>query len=411
MLSIFLSAFVLVVEASTPEQLKADLDRWRPLRRGGTAPQISQAEITRAFAGEIVAGIEVVENIKAGKGYAIGVFDVPIGRLWRGVCDEDHHAGALKVDRSEIVEGAARADGRTLFQYLDVPIVSDRWWLVQLSFNERLYGVSQSRAWELSWVDRQGDGALKNRLGPRYTGKGVGVAWTKGAWLLIDLGNGRTFIEYHTWSDPGGRYPSALRRGSPPARFATISRPWSRSVRGTHRPVQSPSTSPTDPRWIKRLARWLGRRYALRERSSRMIGILVATYGGIGRSLLETAVDLVGQPAQSATTVTLSDDMDQATAWEQLVAAADAADQGEGVLILVDMFGSTSSTLALSLLADRNVEVLTGVNLAMVLRALLNRKDTTLKTLSEDVLNYGRRNVTSSATWLSVGGDEQGNEP
>ena len=142
-----------------------------------------------------------------------------------------------------------------------------------------------------------------------------------------------------------------------------------------------------------------------------MIGILVATYGGIGRSLLETAVDLVGQPAQSATTVTLSDDMDQATAWEQLVAAADAADQGEGVLILVDMFGSTSSTLALSLLADRNVEVLTGVNLAMVLRALLNRKDTTLKTLSEDVLGYGRRNVTSSATWLSVGGDEQGNEP
>ena len=142
-----------------------------------------------------------------------------------------------------------------------------------------------------------------------------------------------------------------------------------------------------------------------------MIGILVATYGGIGRSLLETAVDLVGQPVQSATTVTLSDDMDQATAWEQLVAAADAADQGEGVLILVDMFGSTSSTLALSLLADRNVEVLTGVNLAMVLRALLNRKDTTLKNLSEDVLNYGRRNVTSSATWLSVGGDEQGNEP
>ena len=104
------------------------------------------------------------------------------------------------------------------------------------------------------------------------------------------------------------------------------------------------------------------------------------------------------------------DDLDQATAWDHLVAAADATDQGEGVLILVDMFGSTSSTLALSLLADRNVEVLTGVNLAMVLRALLNRKETTLKSLSEDVLNYGRRNVTSSATWLSTGDDKQGIE-
>ena len=216
MLSVFLSVFVLAVEASTPEQIKADLDRWRPLRRGGTAPQISQDEITRAFTGEIVAGVEVVENIKAGKGYAIGVFDVPIGRIWRGVCDEDHHAGALKVDRSEVVEGAARADDRTLFQYLDVPIVSDRWWLVQLSFNEHLYTASQSRAWELSWVDRQGDTALRTRLGPRYTGKGVGVAWTKGAWLLIDLGNGRTFIEYHTWSDPGGKVPVG-----PATRFAT----------------------------------------------------------------------------------------------------------------------------------------------------------------------------------------------
>ena len=133
----------------------------------------------------------------------------------------------------------------------------------------------------------------------------------------------------------------------------------------------------------------------------------------MARSLLETAVEeTVGQPAQSATTVTLSDDMDQATAWEQLVAAADAADQGEGVLILVDMFGSTSSTLALSLLADRNVEVLTGVNLAMVLRALLNRKDTTLKTLSEDVLNPTGAETSPARPHGSVSeATNKGNEP
>jgi len=216
MLTVFLSALVLTVGATTPEELKTDLDRWRPMRPGGTAPKISLSEIKNAFGGEIVAGIEVVENIKAGKGYAIGVFNVPISKVWRGVCDEDHHAGSLKVSRSETVEGQPRAHGHTLYQFLDVPIVSDRWWLVQMSFNDRLFASSGSRAWELSWVDRQQDQALKQRLGADYTRKGVGVAWTKGAWLMVDLGNGKTFVEYHTWSDPGGKVPVG-----PATRFAT----------------------------------------------------------------------------------------------------------------------------------------------------------------------------------------------
>ena len=141
-----------------------------------------------------------------------------------------------------------------------------------------------------------------------------------------------------------------------------------------------------------------------------MVGILIATYGEIGRSLLDTAVDLVGEPATAVETISLSDDQDRAKAWDSIVSAAENVDSGQGVLLMVDMFGSTSSTLALGLLADRNVEVLTGVNLAMVLRALLNRKDADLKSLSEDVLSYGRRNVTSSATWLSSGAHPKGND-
>ena len=141
-----------------------------------------------------------------------------------------------------------------------------------------------------------------------------------------------------------------------------------------------------------------------------MVGILIATYGEIGRWLLETAVDLVGEPAAAVETISLSDDQDRAKAWDSIVSAAENVDSGQGVLLMVDMFGSTSSTLALGLLADRNVEVLTGVNLAMVLRALLNRKDADLKSLSEDVLSYGRRNVTSSATWLSSGAHPKGND-
>ena len=133
-----------------------------------------------------------------------------------------------------------------------------------------------------------------------------------------------------------------------------------------------------------------------------MVGILVATHGSIGLSLLGTAIDLVGETADAAMALTIDDDIDRAQAWDQLNEAYESVNQGEGVLILVDMFGSTSSTMALSLLAERKVEVLTGVNLAMVLRALLHRGHKDLESLAEDVLLYGQRNVTSSATWLST---------
>ena len=132
-----------------------------------------------------------------------------------------------------------------------------------------------------------------------------------------------------------------------------------------------------------------------------MVGIVVATHGEIGLSLLRTAIDLVGETAQAAISVSIDDAINRADAWNALVNAHDAVNQGDGVLFLVDMFGSTSSTLALSLLAEREVEVLTGVNLAMVLRALIHRNNKSLTSLAADVLQYGQRNVTSSATWLS----------
>ena len=132
-----------------------------------------------------------------------------------------------------------------------------------------------------------------------------------------------------------------------------------------------------------------------------LVGIVIATHGEIGQALLDTAIDMVGHPMSDMIAVSIPADVDRSTGWNTMMNAVDAVDASEGVLILVDMFGGTASTLALSALAKRNVEVLTGVNLAMVLRTILNRKDKTLAELATDVLAYGQRNVTSSAHWLS----------
>jgi len=132
-----------------------------------------------------------------------------------------------------------------------------------------------------------------------------------------------------------------------------------------------------------------------------VIGIVIATHGGIATALRDTAVALLGESPAGLATVEITEDMSRGAAWDALVVGVENADLGTGTLVLVDMFGGTPSTVAMALLAEREAEVITGVNLAMVLRALLKRSEHSLSSLSEDVIGYGRRNVTASAQWLS----------
>jgi len=197
------------------DTLMADLARWKAQRPSETVPNITQSEYERALNGEIVTGIEVVEDIKAAKGYGVVAVDLPIGRVWKAIADEDHHAGHLPVTHSKTVDGTPRSADHTIFQFIDVPILTDRWWLVRIRYNSTLYTASKGRAWELWWSDRLKEPALRSRLDSSLIDKGMPIAWSKGAWLLVDLGNNKTLIEYHTWSDPGGSVPVG-----PATRFA-----------------------------------------------------------------------------------------------------------------------------------------------------------------------------------------------
>ena len=130
-----------------------------------------------------------------------------------------------------------------------------------------------------------------------------------------------------------------------------------------------------------------------------MIGVILFTHGSIATSLRETAVSILGA-APHVEAIDLAPDADRASAWEALDQALRRVDHGDGVIIFVDMFGGTPSNLALAQLADHDAQVLTGVNLAMVIRAIRRRDALPLADLAADVLAYGRRNVTSSAGWL-----------
>ena len=191
------------------DTLTSELERWKAHRSPDTVPDIHGSEYARALSGEIVVGTEVVEGFKAVKSYGLIAVDLPIGIVWKAVADKDHHAHHLSVSHSKTVDGTPRSSDHTIFQFLDIPILANRWWLVRIRYNETLYTASNGRAWELWWSDRNQEPELRSRLDSSLLDDGIPIAWSKGAWLLVDLGNNTTLIEYHTWSDPGGSIPVA----------------------------------------------------------------------------------------------------------------------------------------------------------------------------------------------------------
>src|SRR5450631_3748893 len=98
-----------------------------------------------------------------------------------------------------------------------------------------------------------------------------------------------------------------------------------------------------------------------------MIGTLIVTHGGLARELLAAAETISGAiEGFEALSLNWTDGYEDARA--KIEASIRRLDRGQGVLILTDMFGDTPSNAALSLAAAGRVEVVTGVNLPMVVR-------------------------------------------
>lgn len=131
-----------------------------------------------------------------------------------------------------------------------------------------------------------------------------------------------------------------------------------------------------------------------------MVGLVVATHGRLAEELLRTAEGIVGRLEQcEAVSVGGSgSSMDDARA--RLGEAVKRVDSGEGVLVLTDMFGGTPANLALTFL-DEKLEVVTGVNLPMILKLSTARADAlSLQQAAELVMGHGQKNITLASELL-----------
>ncbi|KXV49785.1 PTS sugar transporter subunit IIB, partial [Gluconobacter japonicus] len=103
-----------------------------------------------------------------------------------------------------------------------------------------------------------------------------------------------------------------------------------------------------------------------------MIGLMLVTHGRLGEVLLETMVHVVGPQAQIGI-VGVGDDDDPALLHPEADRLLHQLDTGDGVLVLTDIFGSSPSNLALSLRKPGHVEIVSGVNVPMLVKLAKTR--------------------------------------
>ena len=133
--------------------------------------------------------------------------------------------------------------------------------------------------------------------------------------------------------------------------------------------------------------------------TEQQIGIIIVTHVGYGTALLRAAEIVVGS-VQDCASIQVETSFEVEETVNRLKEAVDRLNTGKGVLVLTDMFGGTPTNLSLSLLGKRHdVEVLTGVNLPMLLRVFSNRQ-LPLEELTELALKAGRDGIVSACQVL-----------
>ena len=123
-----------------------------------------------------------------------------------------------------------------------------------------------------------------------------------------------------------------------------------------------------------------------------MIGLLIVTHSNLGREIINAAEFIVGR-VEVADTVSITETTDSEGIHKRIQKKVKALDRGQGVLILTDMFGGTPSNLSFSFLKEGAVDVLTGVNLPMVVEVAQNRQRLNLSELGEKAKEAGTRGI------------------
>jgi PTS system mannose-specific IIA component len=130
-----------------------------------------------------------------------------------------------------------------------------------------------------------------------------------------------------------------------------------------------------------------------------MIGMVLVTHGALAVEFKSALEHVVG-PQEQVETVAIGPEDDMEERRNDILKCVDSADQGEGVVILTDMFGGTPSNLAISVMQRREVEVIAGVNLPMLVKLARVRTDLGIKQAVKEAAEAGRKYINVASETL-----------
>jgi hypothetical protein len=197
------------VDLATLQAELAAASPHRGLRIAARPPQLPAEAYAVAASGQVATGLEEVAGHRAKQVWGVTVVDVPIDRMWAAVNDDRSKVEFTALGYLELISGEFCSAHRRVFQYLDVSLASDRWWVVDQRMNTSLAAASGGKVREVIWTSVPGEVPLQGEAAERAA-QAVRVTETAGAWLLVALPGGSTLVEYHALSDPGGAVPAGL---------------------------------------------------------------------------------------------------------------------------------------------------------------------------------------------------------
>lgn len=130
-----------------------------------------------------------------------------------------------------------------------------------------------------------------------------------------------------------------------------------------------------------------------------MIGMVLVTHGNLADEFVHAMEHVVGVQ-QSVATICIGPNDDMERRRSEIAGAIKRVDDGEGTIVLTDLFGGTPSNLAISLMEPEKVEVIAGINLPMLIRLAKARNCMGLREAACAAREAGRNYITIASEYL-----------
>ncbi len=132
-----------------------------------------------------------------------------------------------------------------------------------------------------------------------------------------------------------------------------------------------------------------------------MVGIVIVTHGQLGESLIETATVIFDERPEAVVSVSIDLSEDVNKLRNKIENAIKSVNENDGIIILTDMFGGTPSNLSYSFLEEGSIEVISGVNLPVLIKAAnLRNRDKSLSEMVKTIEEYGKKSISLASDIL-----------